>query len=277
MNILILGASGLTGSSVFSVLEEKFNVYGTYFSNSNKHYNSSNWFKLDIEHIEEFESILNQIQPEIIISCLRGDFDKQLELHKKAAEFILDKPNSKLIYLSTINVFDNLTTCPHYEKDQTDSMSDYGKFKIECEKILTNILQEQSVIIRVPFIWGKESPRLKTLIQNIKSGNPVSSYRNLYINHTLDVQIANYIKYIIEKDLTGIFHVGSTDVGDYNEFLIKLINKMNLEMPKFEIEPLGQEGHYMVLLSSRTDIPDDLIMTNNDIIDILTNMNKDDL
>lgn len=189
-------------------------------------------------------------------------------MHEEAAEYILKSNDSKLIFLSTANVFDKLDTAPHYENDELASDSDYGKFKIKREQLLTNTIGKKAVIIRVPFIWSKNSPRLKKIIEDIKQGKNVHVWSNLFTNHTSDNQIAKYIKMIIENNMDGIFHVGTNEICDYKEFIKTLIQALQLPMPEFVTEQVPYKS-YLAVLSRRKDIPAELQITNSDIINYL--------
>lgn len=268
--ILVLGASGYAGHTIFNHLRKDRLVHGTYHSQKDRFENYAEMYDLDIGDLNGLESMLRRLQPRIIISSLRGDFEKQKLLHRKAAEYIAGRPGGKLIYLSTANVFDNRLSAPHYESDQTDAESDYGKFKISCENMLQGMLREKGIILRVPEIWGKGCPRLKKLTADSKNNNRIFTWGNLYVNYTLDVQIAQYIQYIIDNDLTGIFHIGSKDLYNYAQFQKDLAEKLHLKAPDFEITTLPQR-EYQAVLTSRNDIPENLCFTVNDILEYLTN------
>lgn len=171
-------------------------------------------FRLDNGDLNILQDILAKIEPEIIISSMRGDFEKQIQLHEIAAQYLLNKKNGKFIYLSSANAFDNSIEEPHYESDVPNAESDYGIFKVTCEKMLIDMLHEKAVIIRVPFIWSRQSPRFLKIIKEISEGKPVKCYRNLYCNHTTDIHIARSINVIIKNELTGKFHIGSKDITE---------------------------------------------------------------
>lgn len=267
--ILILGASGFAGQAISRQLRNTYSVFGTYHSRKDKFEGSTGMFPLDVGDPDELEKILEQTRPQVIISSLRGDFGLQLTLHRKTAEYIAGIPNGKFIFLSTANVFDNQPSAPHYEQDETDAQSEYGKFKIACETMLRDILKEKCIILRVPQIWGYNCPRLVKLKADTESGNVITTWTNISVNYTLDTQIAGYVEYILEKNLTGIFHIGSTDVFDYAGFQKELAARLGMKTPRFEAE-VSQQKEYQAVLTARTDIPEKLLLTVNDILDYLT-------
>ena len=112
---------------------------------------------------EALQSVLDAAKPEVVISCLRGDFAQQLEVHRFLADYLRERPGTRLVYLSTANVFDALNETPHIETDPPQAQSEYGCFKIACEQMLTERLGEQLLILRLPIVWGKNCPRLQIL------------------------------------------------------------------------------------------------------------------
>ena len=193
--VLVLGGSGLVGKAIITEINKckEFETYATYFQGSIP-LNQNRSFKLNIENLDNINSILNTVEPEIIISCLKGDYDKQLILHTEIAEY-LKKSQGRLYFCSTTNVFDDDLTKPHYENDLPSSCTEYGKFKIDCEKIITGLLHDNACILRLPQVWGKDSPRMKELLKSLTNNEKVIVYPKLYINTITDVVIAK--KYLI--------------------------------------------------------------------------------
>lgn len=265
--VLVLGGSGLIGRAIIEQLNksEKFEAYETFYKNSRTP-NKNRSFKLDIDDVS---SILMEIRPEIIISCLRGDYDKQLNLHTKVAEY-LKKNGGKLYFCSTTNVFDNDLSKPHYEDDTTNSCSDYGKYKIECEKNIVEILGHNACIFRLPQVWGKDSPRMKQLIKALTDNEKILVYPKLLISINTDIVIAKKIIYIIEHNLRGIFHLAAEDVINYKDLYKELaiglgVNNLNME------EDFTEEGCFAILTKRETEFPEKLKLTNKDAIDFLIN------
>ncbi|MGL4740284.1 MAG: NAD-dependent epimerase/dehydratase family protein, partial [Sarcina sp.] len=127
--ILILGASGLVGNAIVKELNNNFIVYGTYYSKFIKCLDKTKQIKFDLNEFYKILDILKIINPDIIISSLCGDYDKQLLLYKELESY-LEKTNKKFILCSSANVYDNDLSKIHFENDEVNSNSDYGYFKI---------------------------------------------------------------------------------------------------------------------------------------------------
>ena len=74
------------------------------------------------------------------------------------------------MFLSSANVFDSFRHYPSYEYYKTLSESIYGHFKIKIENQLMNLPIGKFIIIRLPMIFGINSPRTqdidKAIIEN---------------------------------------------------------------------------------------------------------------
>lgn len=265
-NILILGASGTVGSVIFKQLscDENLKTFGTYFSAMQE--NTSSLTRFSVEFPNDICSILKQVRPDIVISSLRGDFDKQLITHENVAKYLMAN-NGRLIYLSTANVFDGSLDQPHYEDDARISDSDYGRFKIQCEDLLRSRMGDRAILLRLPFVWGKSSPRL----QEVKAGCEIGQlgvYTDFFSNHVSDIQIAQTIQWIINENKDGIFHVGTSEVISYQCFMEQLITAMDMRRPEFVFQ---KNPGVMAVLSNRKDIPDQLKWSNKKLIQYLCN------
>lgn len=264
--LLILGASGLVGKAIAAQCMDTFDVYGTYFSSATN-LPENKQFQLNVE-LEETNivEILDVVQPDITVSCLRGDFQNQLAFHNKLAKE-LQKRASILYYFSTTNVFDGDLSRHHSEVDTPISNSDYGNFKIDCEKIVVENLGERGNIIRIPGIWGKKSRRLNEL----RKSEPISVYNNLECDFLLDTQLASQMQFIMKNELSGIFHLAAVDMITQGLFYKELSNKLAVEGENIQYNLLEDKGNIYCfgLLSNREDVPNSLKSTNEEIISML--------
>jgi dTDP-4-dehydrorhamnose reductase len=138
---------------------------------------------------------------------------------------------------------------------------------------LVNKLGERCVIIRIPEIWGKDCPRISKLIEDTQNNIPVVTYPNLYVNYTTNIQIAEWIHYIIVENLTGIFHVGTKDTYDYMNFQSQLCTILDLKKPTFKGETAMQRL-YQAVLPGRREIPEKWQMKVTDVLRFLGRVQK---
>lgn len=257
------GASGSVGTAIYERLSQmnKFDVYGTFFSLKS---DALHMCYFSLENPEKIKDILARIAPDIVISALRGDFKKQMDVHIFTAEY-LKKNHGRLIYFSTANVFDSKQECPHYEGDSLQSDSEYGKFKISCENKLREIMGNSAIILRIPFVYGRNSVRMRQIEDGCQKG-AMDVYDNLFSNYVTDIQIADYVEWIISEEKEGTFHIGTTDVMRYSDFIMRLIKDSGKAFPTFNY--LDVTGT-MAVLTERKDIPYRLLWNVDRVISFL--------
>lgn len=263
--LLILGASGLIGKALSEECKGGYEIYGT-SSSSVLNIPAANQYRIQINEIDKMKDLVQSIKPDAIISCLRGDFDQQLIFHRELA-LELKNTESKLYYFSTANVFDGDFSQYHSEIDKPNATSSYGKFKIDCESMLQEILKKRAVILRIPQIWGRQSPRMESIKTGIEN-NQVAVYSNLECNNLSDTTLAKQVNYIVENKLTGIFHLGSVDMMSHELFIKKLVKGLTSKELYFAPNLFQQTNEicYFGLESYRNDLPKFLHQTNAELI-----------
>lgn len=264
MNVLVLGGGGLAGSAMMKALQAAgYSVSGT-CRTPREDGGTPNLLHFDLDEPQSIVPLLENTRPDAVISCLRGDFTRQLEAHRLLADF-LHQHSGKLIYLSSANVFDGDLSRPHYEGDALCSDSSYGQFKIACEQLLQACLGKNCVILRPPEIWGRDCPRLRILIKSIREGTPLQTYENLSVNYTTDAQIARWTALILEHDLRGVFHVGTRDMSDYTAFLDRLSAQLDLPQPIYTVEQ-NKTPACQAVLPRRSEIPEELQLSVQNVL-----------
>ncbi|MCB4797760.1 sugar nucleotide-binding protein [Neotamlana laminarinivorans] len=263
-NILILGGSGFLGHAIYRELCSYFNTFATY--NFNKSFEKNHhFFEYNFEEDDIYE-ILDIVKPTIIISALRGDFSKQVMLHRHLSDYILDK-DTKLLFLSSANVFDAYSKFPSYEQDKTLSNSVYGHFKIKIENMLLRLPQKKVCILRLPMVFGSQSPRILEIINFIKAKEPIEIFPNLIMNVTTESKITQQIHYIINRNKHGIFHLGSSDLVHHDDFIKEITDKLGLtEKAFFKRVYTTNNDRYLAVLPKYNLLPKNLNILSDEIL-----------
>ena len=260
--VLLLGSTGLVGRAVGDALREDYQIIP-----AGGHQRPEGGCCLPAEEPERLAAVLDREKPEIVISTIRGDFRQQMAFHEALAD-LLAGSDVRLLYVSTANVFDGDFSRPWLETDTPRPESDYGVFKRDCEAMLEEKLGERLVIFRLPSVWAPDCPRIRRLKASSRSGEPHHTIRGDAVNVVLARQIGDYAKYVLEHELRGIFHVGTTDTADYFAFEKMVCDALGIPEPAFEIEETGMEA-YQAVLPGRKEIPDALQMTVAQVLERL--------
>jgi dTDP-4-dehydrorhamnose reductase len=265
--ILILGGSGYIGNAIYKELGPYFRTFGTYRTPNAVFETNTQFFHYNLEQDDVYE-ILELCKPSIIISALRGDFNAQTIAHQHIAEYAKEF-GSKVIFLSSANVFDAYSKYPSYEIDKTLSHSVYGHFKIKIENLLLRLPKKQVAVIRLPMIFGTNSPRMQDIKQTILDKESIEIFPNLILNITLDKKVTQQIHYIINRNKHGIFHLGSTDLVHHDDFIKTLIGIITKEKVLYKHVFTTNEDRYLAVLPKYNKLPKHLQITSHKVLEEL--------
>ncbi len=269
--ILILGASGFIGNALYRELCSYVDTYGTYFTNrsfrSNQHF-----YNFDVER-DAIEDVLKKVRPTIIISALRGDFEGQIAVHKDLVTYVKEH-NCKIIFISSANVFDAFTNYPSYEYDKTLSQSIYGKLKIRIENMLMRLPQKKWVILRLPMVFGATSPRIKELRLHLENDIPYEVFPNLIMNVTSDRKLTQQVHYIINRNRSGIYHLGSKDLVHHDEFVQEVVSLISKKRPIYKNVYTTNHDRYLAVLPKDHKLPKHLQCVYQEVLDHIISVEK---
>lgn len=262
--ILILGASGFVGNAIYKELCSYFDTYGTYCSNTSFATNKQ-FLRYDLQEDDIFQ-VLENVRPDVIISALRGSFGAQIQAHQHLMEYLM-KYKTKLYFISSANVFDAYSKFPSYEYDKTLSESVYGRLKIKIENMMMRLPKEKTVILRIPMVFGNTSPRVREIKTSLENNEAIEVFPNLIINVTNDDRLTQQIHYLINRNKTGIFHLGSTDLIHHEDFIKDIIKRMGNYHPLIKRVYTTNEDRYLAALPKDHMLPKNLMITSQEIID----------
>ena len=263
--ILILGVSGFLGGAIYKELYPYFQTFGTFRTSSVAHEKNTHFYQYDFEDDDIFE-ILDLVKPTIIISSLRGDFSAQLTAHKHLYEYINQKKDCKMIFLSSANVFDAYSKFPSYENDTTLSNSIYGHFKIRLEQLFLKLPTNKVAIIRLPMVFGAQSPRNNEIKLLLKLDEPIELFPNLIMNVITAKKVSQQLHYIINRSKTGIYHLGSSDLVSHDDFIKELVERMYFNNTRYKLVYTTNDNRYLAVLPKDNKLPKHLQMKSEDVL-----------
>ena len=265
--ILILGASGYIGHSIYKELGPYFRTFGTYRTPRKEFENNKQFFHYNVEEDDVYE-ILKASKPSVIISALRGDFNAQTIAHQHMAEYVIET-GCKIIFLSSANAFDAYSKYPSYELDKTLSHSIYGHFKIKIENLLLRLPKKQVVVLRLPMVFGPNCPRIQEIKKLVVDKESLEIFPNLIINVTLDKKVTQQIHYIINRNKYGIFHLGSTDLVHHDEFIKDIITTITNKKAQLKHVYTTNDDRYLAVLPKFNKLPKHLQITTEKVLEEL--------
>lgn len=264
MRILIIGASGFIGQSLFKELNPYFDVFGTYLTSTNEFDSNRRYFQWDVE-TEKLAPLLKKVYPDVIITAFKGSFSAQNEAYTELITFVV-RERKKLMFISTSNVFDSFTNYPSYEYDKTLSASVYGKFLIKIENALLRLPNSYYNILRLPMVFGKTSPRLKEIFALYDLKEPIDVFPNVIINATAHKKVSQQVHYIINQELKGVFHLGSTDLIHHKDLIEDICEINNFDDPIFKNNYQSNKDRYLALLPKHNKLPKNYQITIEEVV-----------
>lgn len=240
MKLLITGASGLYGSKLARLaLAKGIEVYSSDIQSLSVY---GNFVKLDISGREAVEESFKAIKPDVVVhAATLTDVDK-CETNKELAWKVnvdgtkniaeaAKSAGSFLIYISTDYVFSG-EKGSYKETEVPDPINYYGLTKLKAEEIVQT--QPEYFIARPSVIYGSTPAAGKVnfalwLIETLRKGEHVKIVTDQWNTPTLNSNLAEMTLEVIERRLTGIYHLcGATRVSRF-EFAEKIADTFSLD------------------------------------------------
>ena len=214
--LLIIGASGSLGSSIYSFFKEKkIKILGTYKKNKKK-----NFIKLDTSSKKFENKILKGITHVIICQNSFKKLD-DYEINWKKGEkldyiclshFLLKLKDLNIIpiYFSTDAVFDG-SKGNYKESDILNPPNKYGKVKKKMEFFIKKNFSN-FIIIRLSKFYSEDLTNkdfLSDMYENIKKGNVVKYASDEFFSPINSKDLNRFLYKLIKSKYNGIIHLSS--------------------------------------------------------------------
>ena len=230
MKVLVLGSTGLIGSTVLRVLSEKssLNVFGTVRSECSALQLENIFTGVDIQDDSRVLDIFASVKPDIVINCVgatkhKDDGNQPINAIKLNALFphrlaqICNLLGARLIHISTDCVFSGKKGF-YTESDQPDADDIYGK-----TKALGEVLYGDALTIRTSTIGHELNTNYGLLNWFLSQENRCKGFKNSVFSGLPTVVLAQVIRDHIlnNKALNGLYHIAAAPINKYD--LLKLI------------------------------------------------------
>lgn len=249
--ILIIGASGYIGSYLFHQFKkENFSVFGTHFKNKKK---GLLYFDLEKMGIDKLRLDLKKIRYVIISAAANAKIDESkihweynYKINVVRIKSLMDycfKHGIVPIYLSSDSVFNGLKG-NYREDDERKPINCYGKIRYEVENYIINS-KKPYVILRAGRVFGtniKDGTLITDILKDMRRGKSLKCATDQVFSPLYIKDLFNFVKIIIEKKYTGIFHLASLKATNRYEIAKAIKNFFKLKDAKVypcKIDSLG--------------------------------------
>lgn len=238
MKVLVIGASGMIGSTVLRVLSERkdWQVGGTVRNGDARKFFSAQIGEhiidsVDVENFDALAKVLDSARPDVVVNCAG------LTKHKPEAEDPLvsipintSMPHrlaglcklvgARLIHVSTDCVFSG-EKGNYAEEDFADARDVYGK-----SKALGEVIYPHTVTLRTSTIGHELQTRYGLLEWFLSQQGRCKGYNHAIFSGLPTVVFAQVVRdvVILRPELSGLYHVAAEPINKYD--LLKLIAKV---------------------------------------------------
>ena len=204
--IWITGAEGHIGTALIDLLEGvEYQLLPTDIN------------EVDLTKIDEVTQFVHVNRPDVVINCAgltdvqecENNVDEAYRVNAigvRNVALAANEVNAKVIQISTDDVFDKESRIPYNEFDNVHPRTIYGKSKEAGEKILTQLLN-RFVIIRSSWIYGIGRDFVDEVLRNVGQGKTMEVPNNQYAAPTSAKELAKVIRYFIDNEEYGLYHV----------------------------------------------------------------------
>jgi len=235
MKVLVMGATGMIGSTTFRVLSEQhdWKVYGTIRSESTKQFflpeiATRLIANIDVNNYDALVDVFSKIHPDVVINCIGatkhkvGGNDPLIAIPLNAMlphrlTVLCAAVNARLVHVSTDCVFSGRRGS-YTENDFPDSDDIYGRSKALGEVDYSNV-----ITLRTSTIGHELQSSYGLLNWFFSQQGSCKGYKNAFFSGLPTVEFARVIRDIVipRLDLHGLYHVAGPTIAKYD--LLKLI------------------------------------------------------
>ncbi len=233
MRILVTGASGLLGINLALEASRDHQVFGLV----NDHRLHTAAFQVvdgDLLIPGTAERLLDEIQPDWVIHCAalanldacEADPARARQLNTEVPRLLAElvgRGGARLLHVSTDAVFDGLRG-DYTEEDIPSPVGVYSQTKLAAEQAVSQA-NPQAIIARVN-LFGYSLTSKRSLgeffLYNLQAGKQVMGFTDVIFCPLLANDLAQIFIEMLTLELTGLYHVVSSDYLSKYEFGVRL-------------------------------------------------------
>lgn len=253
MRILVTGASGLLGINLALEASRDHQVFGLV----NDHRLHTAAFQVvdgDLLIPGTAERLLDEIQPDWVIHCAalanldacEADPARARQLNTEVPRLLAElvaRGGARLLHVSTDAVFDGLRG-DYTEEDIPSPVGVYSQTKQAAEQAVSQA-NPQAIIARVN-LFGYSLTRKRSLgeffLYNLQAGKQVMGFTDVLFCPLLANNLAQIFIEMLTLELTGLYHVVSSDCMSKYEFGVRLAGCFGLDATLIQPTMVAQSG-----------------------------------
>jgi dTDP-4-dehydrorhamnose reductase len=247
--ILVIGANGMLGGSVFRFLSKKpeYEVLGTTRSQAACKALLKQGFPnvmsgIDACNLKGISDLIHEFNPDFLVNCI--GVVKQLDISKSPIPTIslnsllphqlselCDSIGCSLIHFSTDCVFSGQKGC-YSERDTPDANDLYGR-----SKLLGEVNSAPHLTLRTSIVGHEINGHVSLVDWYLEQDESIQGFSNAIFSGLPTVYVAHFLHlYVLGSDLSGLYHLSAEPIDKFT--LLTLIK--NKYEAKADIRECGQ-------------------------------------
>lgn len=239
--MLVTGASGMLGANLALLAQDMgYEVLG--WTNSRPLVGAPFTTRaVDFCDPEGLAQAFEAAQPDELINCAAQANVDAAEKHPEHAFRVNAEAagelagmaraaNVPMIHVSTDAVFDG-TSGNYAETDTPNPQNAYAKSKLAGEQAVAQANPEAAIARVVFYGWSLTGTRslAEFFYNNLSAGKPVNGFTDMFFSPLYATHLAITLVEMLEKRLSGIYHVYSSESLSKYDFGVRLANEMGLD------------------------------------------------
>jgi len=232
--LLLTGASGFLGRHTLQVAQNDWKIIGTYHENAPKE--QGEFHQINLTEKGRVEALFETTKPDAVIHtaalskaalCEQNPaFSRQInvEATRRIAR-LCAKANIPLLFTSSDLVFDG-KNAPYHETDAPSPLSEYGLQKADAERAML-LEYPHSTVCRMPLMYGTlpgTNNFFLDWMHRLENGILLKAFTDEYRTPVYATDAARGLFLLLEKEKTGIWHLGGKVSISRYDFAIKMVN-----------------------------------------------------
>jgi len=238
--VLVLGSTGMLGHQVVNYFLQ-FDDYEVIDISFRSKFRDETII-LDVTHKQLFKETITEIKPNYIVNCIgvliggaNSNISNAIYINSYLPHQLKDVAkniNAKLVHISTDCVFSGKKG-NYVETDKRDGKDTYAK-----TKALGEVIDDSNVTLRTSII----GPELKTNGEGLfhwfmNQKGTINGFKKALWSGVTTLELAHAIKWSIENDITGLYHITNNKSLSKND-LLNLFKKYT----KKDVEIIAVDG-----------------------------------
>jgi dTDP-4-dehydrorhamnose reductase len=241
--ILLIGGTGLLGPYIINTFKSHYKVY-----EASRH---SDDYICDLNNKTEIKVMLKDINPNIVIyiagitniDICESNIKLANNINYLGVKYVKNflSINQKLIYIGTDQVYPD-TIGPHKEGTYAP-VNNYGITKLLGSRAVLE--HSKGLVINTNF-FGPSLNKNRTSLSdffynNIKEKNSIKIFEDSYFSPILMSTLSQILRELIERNIFGIYNLGSRNGMSKANFAREIANHYNLEI----VNTISENAEYI--------------------------------